>query len=77
MVIGNISLNDILDREIKNIQIVLKEELPPHSVVEKKYIVAYDQANESDKRIRSKELVDLRAVWNPDKIIFKDGKLAE
>lgn len=77
MVIGNISLNDLLDREIKNIQIVLDQELPSHSVVEKKYILAYDAANESDKRIRSKELVDLRVVWNPDKIIFKDGTLAE
>ncbi len=78
MVVGSISLNDLLDREIKNIEIVLDdEELPPHSIVEKKYVVAYDPANENDKRIRSKELVDLRVVWNPDKIIFKDGKLAE
>ena len=77
MVVGSISLNDLLDREIKNIKIVLDEELPPHSVVEKKYIVAYDPANESDTRIRSKELVDLRILWNPEKIIFKDGTFAE
>ena len=77
MVVGSISINDLLDREIKSIQIVLDEELPPHSVVEKKYIVAYNPANENDKRIRSKELVDLRILWNPDKIIFKDGTVAE
>ncbi|MEO5782175.1 MAG: hypothetical protein ABIQ07_02830 [Ginsengibacter sp.] len=77
MVVGSISLNDLLDREIKNIQIVLDEELPSNSMLEKKYIVAYDPANENDKRIRSKELVDLRVLWNPEKVIFKDGTLAE
>ena len=30
-----------------------------------------------DKRIRSKELVDLRVLWNPEKIIFEDGTVAE
>ena len=77
MVVGSISLNDLLDREIKNIQIVLDEDLPANSVLNKTYIVAYDAGNENDKRIRSKELVDLRIVWNPEKIIFKDGMLAE
>ena len=30
-----------------------------------------------DKRIRSKELVDLRVLWNPEKISFEDGTVAE
>ena len=77
MVVGNISLNDLLDREIKNIQIVLDEELFPNSIVKKTYTVAYDAGNENDIRIRSKELVDLRILWNPQKIIFKDGTVAE
>lgn len=77
MVLGNISLNDLLDREIKNIQIVLDEELGAKSVVKKTYVVGYDPGNENDKRIRSKELIDLRIFWNPEKIIFKDGTLAE
>jgi len=77
MVVGNISLNDLLDREIKNIQIVLDEELASNSIVKKTYTIAYDAGNENDKRIRSKELVDLRVLWNPQKIIFKDGTVAE
>ena len=77
MVVGSISLNDLLDREIQNIQIVLDEELPANSVFKKSYLIGYDAGNENDKRIRAKELVDLRVLWNPEKIIFKDGTIAE
>lgn len=77
MVIGNIYLNDLMDREIKSIQIVLDEELRANSVVKKTYRVAYDHSNENDKRIRLKNLVDLRILWNPEKIIFEDGTIAE
>lgn len=77
MVVGSISLNDLLDREIKNIQVVLDEELRPGSVLKKTYTDDYDHNSENDKRIRSKDLVDLRVLWNPEKIIFKDGSIAE
>ena len=77
MVVGSISLNDLLDREIKNIQIVLEEELTPNSFFKKTYTIPYDAGNENDIRIRSKELIDLRILWNPQKIIFKDGTVAE
>ena len=77
MVVGSISLNDLLDREIQNIQIVLDEELPANSVFKKSSLIGYDAGNENDKRIRAKELVDLRVLWNPEKIIFKDGTIAE
>lgn len=77
MVVGSISLNDLLDREIKNIQIVLDEQLRPNTGLKKTYPVMYDPDNENDKRIRSNELVNLRIVWNPVKIIFEDGTVAD
>ncbi len=77
LVVGSISLNDLLDREIKNIQIVFDEILRANSSLKKTYTVTYDAANENDKRIRAKELVDLRILWNPEKIIFEDGTIAE
>ena len=77
LVVGSISLNDLLDREIKNIQIVFDEILRANSSLKKTYTVPYDAANENDKRIRAKELVDLRVLWNPGKIIFEDGTVAE
>lgn len=77
MVVGSISLNDLIDREIKNIQIVLDEELKQGSIVNKTYTVEYNHGDENDKHIRSKELVDLRVLWNPVKIVFEDGTMAE
>ncbi|MDB5199955.1 MAG: hypothetical protein JWO92_1918 [Chitinophagaceae bacterium] len=77
MIVGSISLNDLLDREIKSIQIVLDEQLRANSILKKTFTVEYDHGNENDKRIRSKDLVDLRVLWNPVKIIFEDGTVAE
>jgi hypothetical protein len=77
MVIGSISLNDLLDREVKTIQIVLDEKISPHSFLKKSYTAEYDHNNVNDQRNRSKELIDLRVVWNPLKIIFEDGTVAE
>jgi uncharacterized repeat protein (TIGR01451 family) len=77
MVLGNISVNDLLDREIKNIPILLEEPVRPGAILKKNYTVDYERANENDERMRSKDLVDLRVVWNPVKIIFEDGTRAE
>ncbi len=77
LVVGSISLNDLLDREIKSIQIILDGNLKANSSLKKTYTVHYDHGNENDKRIRSKDLVDLRVLWNPVKIIFEDGIMAE
>lgn len=77
MVVGSISLNDLLDREIKNIQVVLDEKLRPGSFLKKTYTVVYDHTSENDKHVRAKDLVDLRVLWNPEKIIFEDGTVAE
>lgn len=72
MVVGSISLNDLIDREIKNIQVVVDDEIKAGSTLTKTYSVPYNHGDETDKRIRSKELVDIRVVWNPVKIVFKE-----
>lgn len=77
MVVGSISLNDLLDREIKNIPLVLDEPLKAMGAVKKTYTVDYNSNSEADKSIRLKELVDLRVLWNPEKIIFEDGTIAD
>lgn len=77
LIVGSISLNDLLDREIKNVPIVLDEELQAHASLKKIYTTAYNPAEENDKHIRTKDLVDLRILWNPEKIIFEDGTIAE
>lgn len=71
------SLNDLIEKEIKKIDIVLDEDVKTGSTIKKNYTINYDGANENDRRIRSKELIDMRIEWNPEKIIFKDGKIAD
>lgn len=77
MVVGSVSINDLLDREIKNIQVILDEQLPPNAIVQKVYNIEYDHGNEHDQQVRTKDLTDLRLLWNPVKIIFEDGTIAD
>ena len=77
MVVGSIAINDLLDKQIKKIDILLDEEIKANTVSQKKFTVIYDHGNENDKRIRTKDLIDLRVEWNPEKIIFSDGKILE
>jgi len=76
-VIGNIGINDLMDRQIKKIDILLDDNIKGYGSLEKVYQQEYDHADERDKRIRSRDLVDLRISWNPDKILFENGRLAE
>ena len=74
-VIGDLSIRDLMDKEIKDVDILLNDGLPGMSGVTKTYQVRYDPLNESDKRIRSKDISELRIEWNPSQIIYQDGTL--
>ena len=76
-VIGNIRLNDVLEKEIKKVDILLEDELKTGATFKKVYIVQYDAGNENDKRIRSKDITDLKIEWNPEKIVFDNGRSME
>ena len=76
-IIGSLSLNDLLEREIKKVNILLDEEVRTGITLKKIYTINYNGNDENDRRVRSKELIDIRVEWNPEKIIFKDGKIAE
>ncbi len=67
----------ILYIPLQNIPILLDEQLKANATINKSYTVDYNNSNEGDKNIRLKELVDLRVHWNPLKIIFDDGTIAE
>ena len=76
-VIGNFSIQDLMEKEIKSVPVILKRNIHAMSQETFEITAFYNPANEQDKRLRSKELIDMRVVWNPEKIIFKDGKLLE
>lgn len=76
-VTGNIEVNDLLDKPIKKINILLDEKLAAHSSLQKNYQVEYSYENEQDKRIRTKDLSGMRISWNPEKIIFENGHMEQ
>jgi hypothetical protein len=76
-IVGNISLDDLLEKQIKRIDILVDEEIRANSTLQKTFTFPYDHGKDNDQRIRSKDLVDMRVQWNPEKIIFENGKLAE
>lgn len=73
MIAGSISLNDLLDREIKNIPVVVEEEVNPGETLKKIFNFDYNENDESDRKVKSKKLIDLRVQWNPLKIKFANG----
>ena len=76
-VIGNFSLQDFLEKEIKNVYVLIHQEVRSMSNITINLFVPYDPLLEGDERIRSKQLSDIHVVWNPEKIIYEDGKLIE
>lgn len=76
-VIGDLSIEDLLEKEIKSIYVLFNEELGAMASTTKTYKMEYEYSNESDQRIRLKNLTDLRIKWNPEKIIYGNGKMVE
>ena len=76
-VTGNLAVNDLMEKPIKNLNIFLDEDILPGQALTKIYTIDYNNADETDRRMRSKDFFDMRIVWNPEKIIFENGKLAE
>ena len=76
-VTGNLTINDLMEKLIKNLNIFLDEDISPGQTLTKTYTIDYNNADENDRRLRSKDFFDIRIVWNPEKIIFENGRLVE
>jgi hypothetical protein len=76
-VTGNVTINDMMEKPIKNLSIFLDDDIAPGQILTKNYTIDYIDADENDRRIRSKDFLEMRIVWNPEKIIFENGKLAD
>jgi len=76
-VTGNLRINDLMEKPVKNLSIFLDEDISPGQILTKTYTIDYNDADENDRRMRSKDFFDIRIVWDPEKIIFDNGKLAD
>jgi hypothetical protein len=74
---GNFLLNDLLGKPVKQLNIFVDEEINPWQTVTKKFTIPYNNSDAADQRVRSKDLIDMRVVWNPEKIILENGNLLE
>jgi len=74
---GTIQINDLFDTEIKSIDLVEDSGIPSGKTVKKTYTTNYNQFEDSDKRLNSKNIKDLKTIWKPVKIIFSDGSTLE
>jgi hypothetical protein len=74
---GNLAINDLIEKLIKNLAIFLDEDILPGQTLTKTYTIDYNDADENDRRLRSNDSFNLRIVWNPEKIILENGKLIE
>ncbi|WP_298501807.1 hypothetical protein [uncultured Maribacter sp.] len=74
---GSISINDLFDTKITSVSLTIDDPIEAGTIFKGTYTTDYNQFSDEDKRIRNKELADLKVVWTPDKIIFADGSTLE
>lgn len=74
---GSISINDLFDTEIKSINLTIDDIIKSNQTFKATYTTDYNQFRDEDKRLKSKNLTDLKVVWTPEKIIFTDGTILE
>jgi hypothetical protein len=74
---GRYLLNDLLEKPVKQFNIFLDEEINSGQTLTKIVTMPYHDADATDQRVRSKDLIDMRVVWNPEKIILEDGSLLQ
>lgn len=74
---GNFLLNDLLEKPVKQFNIFVDEEINPGQTFTKIITIPYHNADATDQRVRGKDLIDMRVVWNPEKIILEDGNLLQ
>lgn len=74
---GKLVINDLMEKPVTSLNVLLDEDIMPERTLRKIYKIDYNDSDENDRRMRSKDLFDIRAVWDPEKIIFDNGQLAQ
>lgn len=75
---GTMKFTNLFDEEIKNINFVYDDK--PISIGKQATwdgTIKYNEFRDEDVTFKSKDLKDMKMVWNPEKIIFVDGSTIE
>lgn len=74
---GSFQFNDLFNSEIKSIDLTIDTPIKAGKILKDYYLTDYNQFNDEDDILLSKELSSLNIIWKPSKIIFKDGTTLE
>lgn len=74
---GEIMFNDLFDDEIKTLRFTYDESIDAGATANWNATTDYNQFMNDDVKLRNKDLEDLKIVWKPTKVIFKDGTTLE
>lgn len=74
---GVLIINDLFDELIKTVNITYDTPIPAMGLKKANFTTEYNQFRDEDQRLNSKNLQDLKVVWNPEKIIYTDGTTLE
>ena len=74
---GEIMFTDLFDDEIKTLSFTYDETIDAGATANWNATTDYNQFMNDDVKLRNKDLEDLKIVWKPIKVIFKDGTTLE
>ena len=74
---GEIMFTDLFDDEIKTLRFTYDEPIDAGATANWNASTDYNQFMNEDVKLRNKDLEDLKIVWKPIKVIFKDGTTLE
>lgn len=74
---GSITFNNLFDEKIKSLSFVYDQPIKAGSEANWNATTDYNQFMDSDRKLKNKDLKDLKVVWNPEKVIFEDGSSLE
>ena len=74
---GTIIFTDLFDKEIKSISITYDQPIAAKTTRKWSAQIDYNKFVDSDQRLASKKLADIKTIWKPEKILFSDGTSLE
>lgn len=74
---GKIIFNNLFDKEILTTNLTYDDGVPANSTKNWNGQTDFNQFSDRDRRLKNKDLDDLKVNWIPEKIIFKDGSTLE
>jgi hypothetical protein len=74
---GVVVFNDLFDEKVNSISFTYDQPIKAGATVNWNASTDYNQFIDADKRLKNKDLKDLKIIWKPEKIIFQDGSILE